>query len=248
MSVCSRPNEISDDELTTYAGGEPTRRVREHLRECGRCAGFVAELQRAENRLGRALFRVDCPTALELGEYRLGLLPISTQRRLEAHLANCPHCSAELATADGYLTELQPVRPVATPADQPLGQKVRRIIAELLRPARPAPAVALRGRGRSATLLYQAETVKLTLHPQPAERPRHHLQLLGFVEEAERPLDGLAGGRVRLQPTEGSANSAVIDEIGNFIIGPVPPGQYELEITLGERQIVVPELQLMMNG
>jgi hypothetical protein len=242
MTDCIQPGAITDDDLIAYAANEAPRRVRDHVRACPRCAALAAAYGRAEDRFGRLLFRTDCPSAQELGEYALALLPEATRRRLDLHLTRCPHCEAELATARGFLDTATPVE-VGTPGVVSALVRLRRVVAELLAP--PArPAVALRGRGRAITLVYTAEDLTLTLHPQLADKPRNHLQVLGFVERRDVPLDGLAGAPVRLTIGGEAIVATTVDEIGNFILGPVPADQYDLELTVDDRLIVAPGLDL----
>jgi hypothetical protein len=247
MAECIRPGEISDDDLIAYAAGERSQRVREHVRACGRCAALAADYAAVDARLSQALYRFDCPSGLELGEYHLGLLTTAASRRVAAHLARCPHCSAELATASGFFEE---TTAVAAPAPvervrRAASQALERIVAHLV-PAPAMTAAALRGAPRAVTLRYVAGDLTLTLHPQPADRPRGQMQLLGFAERRDADLDGLAGVKARLIDAGGATAAAgVVDEIGNFILGPLPPGVYTLELTLATTQVVVPDLPLL---
>ena len=242
MTECIQPGAITDDDLIAHAANEAPRRVRDHVRACPRCATLAAEYGRADERLGRLLFRLDCPSAQELGEYALSLLPESIHRRIGLHLTRCPHCEAELASARGFLDTPTLVE-AGSPGVVSALVRLRRVVAELLAP--PArPAAALRGRARAVTLVYTAEDVTLTLHPQAADKPRHYRQVLGFVEQRDVPLDGLAGSPVRLTIGGDSIITTTVDEIGNFILGPVPADQYDLELTVGDRLVVAPNLDL----
>jgi hypothetical protein len=253
MAGCVRPGEISDDDLIAYAAGDCPARVRAHVRDCPRCAAVAAGYAADEERLGRLLFRFDCPSALALGEYQLGTLPAATSRRIAAHLTRCPHCAAELATASGFLDDAgaatpAAVAPPAAPSGQRMGRAARqaleRIVAQLI-PEPLAPAVGIRGGSRPVTLRYSAADLRLTLHPQPADRPRGQMQLLGFAERQGAELSGLTGVKARLLDRDGrTAATAAVDEIGNFILGPVVPGDYTLELILPNRLVIVPDLPL----
>lgn len=244
---CVRPGEVSEDELVGHAAGESSRRVNNHVRACHHCASIVASYQTFERRLVQALYRLDCPSSMTLGEYAMGLLPISNRRQVEAHLAACPHCSAELATADGFLEDApNQTAPVDEPGEDlvtSLGSAIRRIIAQLVSAPSTTPAVALRG-GRPITLVYTAADTTLTLHPQAADRPRGQVQLLGFVHREQAALDAFDGAQVRLLGGSELIGLTTVDEIGNFILGPVAPGEYDLELTSGDQQIVVPRVVL----
>ena len=58
------------------------------------------------------LYRADCPPAIELGDYQLGLLLDKMRVAfVRQHVVECPHCSQELAMLDGYLMVLAPQLP-----------------------------------------------------------------------------------------------------------------------------------------
>lgn len=61
--------------------------------------------KRLEASLRAALYRQNCPTTMELGEYQLGLLAEPDAIRLKAHLDSCPHCQAELNRLSDFLAE-----------------------------------------------------------------------------------------------------------------------------------------------
>lgn len=247
VTECIEPGAVTDDDLVAYAAGERPRRVRAHVQACAACAAAVARCVAIEDQLGQALFRFDCPTGLELGEYHLDLLAEGARRRVAAHLTRCPHCMAELATAQGFFDRAASAAPAEPPgrrARQAARAALERVVAQLI-PLPMATAAGLRGTGTAVTWRYEAGDLTLTLHPQPADRPRGQHQVLAFVERRDADLDSLSDVPVRLVDAAGVTVAATtIDMIGNFIIGPAPAGAYMLELTLPERIVVVPDLAL----
>ena len=59
--------------------------------------------QGLEANLRAALYRHDCPTTMELGEYQLGFLVEPEALRVKAHLGDCPHCQAEFSRLIEFL-------------------------------------------------------------------------------------------------------------------------------------------------
>ena len=55
-----------------------------------------ADLNEFERRLRRALGCLNCPSAHQLGEYELGLLPAWLASAVAAHLGDCPACLDEV--------------------------------------------------------------------------------------------------------------------------------------------------------
>lgn len=51
---------------------------------------------KVEQILQTALYRYECPSVLALNDYQMKILSQQEQQRVEVHLAQCPHCQAEL--------------------------------------------------------------------------------------------------------------------------------------------------------
>jgi hypothetical protein len=58
-----------------------------------------------EAMLRRALYRADCPTTMELGDYQMGLLPGARRANIQSHVRRCRHCQAELSRLVNFLAE-----------------------------------------------------------------------------------------------------------------------------------------------
>jgi anti-sigma factor ChrR (cupin superfamily) len=63
-------------------------------------------MAKLENQLSKVLYRAFCPETLELGEYQLGMLSSKQANKIQTHLAECPHCRAELAQLKSFLKGL----------------------------------------------------------------------------------------------------------------------------------------------
>ncbi len=53
-------------------------------------------MDRTEKTLKAILYRLECPSKMDLGEYDLGLLDIFRRNEIAAHTATCPLCQADL--------------------------------------------------------------------------------------------------------------------------------------------------------
>lgn len=231
---CVRPGELDEAALVAYALGERSRRAHEHLLACPRCATLVRRHEAALGALRAALFRFDCPAAAELGKHVQGTLPPAAMTRIGGHLTRCPRCAAEEASAVGFLDVIDRATLAAIPSA--VRETEARFVPEESRPPTPR---------RSATLVYATDDLRLTLHPQAADRPRGQAQVLGFAEQPGAPLSSLAGARVRLLDAGEEVSATTIDDIGSFIVGPAPPGSYTLEVAAGAWRVVTPRLMVM---
>jgi hypothetical protein len=244
---CEFPPELDDRALLAYLDGEADRQVVAHLERCPHCRERATRLARLQSRLTSELYRLACPSTVELGEYHLGVLPPEQAEAVAQHVAECPHCSRELAQLEGYLAELAPALEPG-PLER-AGEQIRVLIARLLdrnsgrgpfgQPA-VAPAYAgLRG-DEEEPLIYQAEDVQVVIQiQQDVERPERKTILglvvgLGENQELEAHL-WQAGQRITV---------AAVDELGNFVMSDVVSGSYELILSGPEVEIHVQALEI----
>ena len=92
-----------------------------------------------ENKLKSTLYRLDCPSELELGEYDMGLLDDSLRGdEIAVHMSLCPHCVADLAQIQQYMAlPLVDDQLAKSTAEKQMSflEKVRVIIIDLLSPS-----------------------------------------------------------------------------------------------------------------
>ncbi len=197
-----------------------------------------------ETGLKAALYRRDCPEAMILGEYHLGMLSKSVQAGVHHHLARCPHCQAELARLVDFLAEdvLSPLPAIESPSPnwvQELGfewQRVReigrimiRLLGEALTPGalQPAP-IALRGHQAEQgdvlrrLILSPDQTedldLEVTIARQTDNPQQYTLTVLAQVPNRWPDLSG-----VQVQATAGAWNATgTTDEIGKVILEGLP--------------------------
>lgn len=244
---CEFPPELDDRSLLAYLDGEADRQVVAHLERCPHCRDRATRLAQLQSRLTAELYRLACPSTVELGEYHLGVLLPEQAEAVAHHVAECPHCSRELAQLEDYLAELAPALEPG-PLER-AREQIRVLIARLLdrnsgtRPfGQPAmvPAYAgLRG-DEEEPLIFQAEDVQVVIQiQQDAERPERKTILglvvgLGENRELEAHL-WQAGQRVTV---------AAVDELGNFVMSDVVSGSYELILSGPEMEIHVQALEI----
>ncbi|MGH2388275.1 MAG: hypothetical protein ACRDIE_08720, partial [Chloroflexota bacterium] len=153
---------------------------------------------------------------------------------MRMHLADCPNCTAELATLRGLLRG----DPRAAPAAHP-GLPAR-LIAWLL-PA-PNPQVGLagvRGSGvrESETYSAGAVTVSISLSGSGTGAGRRYLLFGLVVNEQEGSIP--AGAPVRLLQGSTLAAEEQLDEGGNVTMDDLREGIYNLEVLLPSGIVVV---------
>lgn len=224
--ACAYPPELSEAELLAYLDSEADNQVTAHVEQCPHCRQRGQRLADLQGRLTAALYRVTCPSPLELGEYHLGVLPRERMAAVSRHLEGCPHCSREVAQLQAYLGEL------AADLEFSPRERIKVWVAELIRGEggrdRPpalvlAPAaMGLRGEERGPRL-YQAGEAQIAIEIQDdVQQPGRKTVLALVTGVATHSLVGhlwQAGQRVAEVP---------VDELGNLIIAGLVPASYDL--------------------
>lgn len=238
--------EPDDQDLLAYIDGEAGPEVQRHVESCPRCQARVRQLAVQQDRLRARLYRAQCPTPHELGEYHLGLLPPTLAKAVVRHLSGCPHCQREVDQLAAYLGELAPA--VETGLLERVREGVRVLVARLLsagpeigslgQPALAPAGVGIRGQEREPRV-YQAEGIQVVIGVQPdAGRPGSKV-ILGLVI-------GLDPREVKAHLWQANrlVDTAAVDELGNFCLAGLLPGTYELFLSSPELEIHIQDLEI----
>jgi len=164
------------------------------------------------------------------------------------HLDECPHCYREIAQLEGYLAELEPAPEPTLP--ERVADRIRVLVARLVSggsgsglPGQrvPAPAYAgLRGDGSKAPLVYRADDVQVCVEVEAdAERPSRST-VLGLVIG----LEETSGFEAYLYQAAQCVMTTSVDELGNFVLPDLPPGEYELILSSPDLEIHIQHIQV----
>jgi len=238
----NRP-ELGDAQLLAYLDGEAETEVVEHVEQCVQCSERARQLARLQGRLTARFYRLVCPSSTDLGEYHLGLLAQEQAGAVGRHLAECPHCTREVAQLRSYLDALAP-----DVEFNPL-ERARILVAELVRgiqdlgssPAfAPSPAFAgLRGDEEGGPLVYQAEEYQVAVEIERDAQRQDRFNLLVLVSGGDA-----SGLEAQLWQEDLLVAAAAVDELGNSYISDLAPGSYELLLSGPEVEVRIPELQI----
>jgi hypothetical protein len=185
-----------------------------------------------QQELRRSLYRFDCPDAHTLGEYELDLLHREQRMRIASHVLECEECREELHTLREFLAS-QPAMP------ESVIERARRVVATLLTSPPGLAYGGLRGATGSATRVFEAGDVSVTVGPGSTRG-----SLVGLVVAGDHPPEALAGRSVRLLPRGGPPLASRLDDLGNFEFADLLPDQYAIEIDLPDGIIVIQELRV----
>ena len=245
--ACISPPELDDTALLAYIDGEADPQVVAHLEQCPHCREKARVLARVQDRLTAQLYRLMCPSPLELGEYHLGLLPRDQAAALARHLAECPHCTREAAQLKDYLEQLKPDLAIG-----PL-ERVKVLVARSISGApsgglvgQPALAPAYAGvRGdQEGPLIYQADDVQIAIAVhEDIDQPGRHA-ILGLVTG----LHDFSELQVHLWQAAQRVATVPVDEQGNFVIPNLAPASYELMLSGPAIEVHIQDLKVGTSG
>ncbi len=227
--TCVSPPELTDDQLLAYLDGQAAREVEAHLQQCPHCRERMNSLANFQSRLTSQLYRLTCPSARELGEYHLGILPSARGEEVTRHLAECPHCTQELAQLETYLGKLSP------DVEFNLREKIRVLVAQLVggdtSEGRPGPLVMLpvgvgvRGEPE-AVRVYQADGIQIVIETQSDPHTPGRQVLLGLITGTD-----IGGWKADLWQDKQLVATTSVDDLGNLYLAGLSSGQYELVLT-----------------
>ncbi|HEX5504106.1 MAG TPA: hypothetical protein VFW96_15880 [Thermomicrobiales bacterium] len=236
---CIDPDAATPEDLLAYADGDAPPTIVEHVRACPACAAAAAGYAATQRRLRERLHRFDCPSSQAIGDYELGLLAPAERTRMAAHVVACPQCAGELRVLRDFLAS-EPAaltRPAAGPG------ALRRVVATLLAPAPGAAYAGLRGADDATAETYQAGGVTIALDTQ-FDRRRGRGALTGLLWQDDPAAADLAGAAATLLAPDGTTRTAALDDVGNFAFDDLAPGQYQVEVALGDQLVTLPELRI----
>jgi len=238
---CSHPPALSDLDLIAVVDGEAPGDIVAHLRVCPFCAHRASEFATLQNMLRKQLYRVLCPSSDQLLALQHGWLDSSQTAQFENHVSSCPHCAADMR----LLIDAGAIPATALPT--PL-RSLRRVVAELMMPRAISPLAsaygALRGAANSGQYAYRAENIQLMIDVERAVAHPGHMVLLGLLLPDDSIADRLNSTTASLLHNDTIISSTLLDELGNFVIEDIVPGDYSLSLRLPDREVVVEALSL----
>lgn len=244
--ICANNPPLDDVELLMTLDGEASREVEMHVSQCPQCQERAAQLAAAQRLAAVRLFRAACPSALELGEYHLGILPAAKTIAVQQHVTLCPHCAEELAQLTAFMDSPDPyLHPAPWTA---LRQRVTVLVARLASgmqagglfgPSALAPALAgLRG-DSGGPLIYEAGDAQIVLEIQrDGQRAGRHA-LVGLVMGLEDQAR-----QATLWREEQQVASVAVDDLGNFTFDDLAPGLYELILAGTQDEVHIQSLHV----
>src|SRR5215213_8889261 len=234
---CITSPALDDTQIVSYIEGEADESVVAHIKECLYCSERVTQWTFLQNSLRKQLYRVTCPTPMELGDYHLGFLPDPQKLVVAQHMRECPLCRREMAELDDFLG--------AQITDNGLLATAKVLIARLLggESGFMSSHAALRGEARGP-LVFEADGIVITLDVQ-TDVMNGQASILGQLAADDQ--DQWTGARVELQRADLSQLTASLDDLGAFRFDDVRSETIRITIqSLYGIQVQIPNVVIML--
>lgn len=233
--------ESYENQITAALDDDALPEIKRLLVENKDFAKQVALARQFESKLKSALFRWDCPTPQELGDYHFQLIDPTTATGITDHLTHCVHCQAELKELIDFLKQSPPItseskiekllRGMPRPGD---------IIARLLPPIPNRATAGLRGDSQGPRIL-QADGMTLFIE---TEKQNNHFLIKGQLAADE--LEAWYGALIQVvQEADLITVTSVDDEGGfQFQLDKTEPIKLRIENSSG-KAVVVQDLSIL---
>lgn len=219
---CVLPPALDDTQLLAYLD-EPqiSQETAHHIEICQHCRLRAENLKRYQKRLTTELYRITCPSPMELGEYHLRTLTAPQRLVVAQHVRECPHCMQEISRLDEFLREFIPRGPILNAAKVFIG---RLVSGGTQSGFQDSPA--LRGAAKPLPI-FETEGVVISLDLQ--QGLHGEISILGQMAADDQ--DQWTGATVELKQTFLTPLYSSIDDLGAFKFDNVDPGSLQMIIT-----------------
>lgn len=229
---------LKDWELDMLLGGDGTPELEAALVGNPDNQARLQLLQKDEKTLSAHLFRIECPTPLELGEWSLKLVEAKTSQVIRSHLDICAHCEEELAAITAAVST-----PLFQHAPAMRGPSIlKRIVMKLedllgngAGQIAFAPVAVRGGSQNSWSACYAGGDYLLSLTKQQTISGG---ALIGSILATDLT------GHATLKQGASVVYEVPLTESATFTFDGINPGFYELVIATPDAELIVPELHI----
>jgi hypothetical protein len=225
---------LKDWELDMLFGGDGTPEMEAALVGNAENQARLQQLQKDESTLFSRLFRTECPTPLELGEWYLKLVDANSYQVIRSHLDMCSHCEEELAAITAVVS-----KPLFQGVPAKRGPSIlKRIIMkleDLIGDGAGQMALApVRGNSWSS-VCYAGGDYLLSLTKQQTISGG---ALIGSILATDLT------GHAALKQGTNVVYQTPLTESATFSFDDINPGFYELVIATPDAELIVPQLHI----
>lgn len=221
---CRLPPPLTDEVLMRALDGEADAAAQQHLADCPGCTARLERIREFEMQLEANLSRQSCCTPDELSDYALGLA--EEQQRVQAHLATCANCRAELDDFRAFMEKSDDPTPVA--AIKPAASYRKAPVLERWT-VQPLPGTAPAVRGKiNRVIAAEADEGRIQIVVE-VEPDANGVKLSGAVM-ADNQTEW-AYALLTVMRRDDLLALATLNPDGAFTCGPFPASPFNLQVT-----------------
>ncbi|GAB4579217.1 MAG: hypothetical protein Fur0022_19550 [Anaerolineales bacterium] len=220
--------EMINSDLLMYIDNVASAKMRRAIEQDPQVLAQVRPLKDLHNRITQVLYRFNCPGSDLLGEYFLGQLPLSEQKKIAEHLSRCILCRRELEVMEVFF------KPTL----------VERIVARLVSGGKQEGALgwlpAYGERGAIETpFIYEAGDIQIAIDVQEDNLHPARKAIIGLISGA--PSKDF---EVTVWMEGGQPMMATVDELNYFKVDNLVQGEYEVLIRGPKLEILVQKFMI----
>lgn len=235
---CVDPPALTERQLQDYVDGEADPRTSEHVAKCAYCREQAKNLGQALYRLTAELYRSDCPSSHDLGEYQMKLLSATQTAIIDQHLQQCPHCTNELTQLQTYLHDLTPE--IEYTLVEQVKVKVATLISGLSSSSAPqfSPTFAIRG-DDNTSFLYEVDDAQIAIEVQDDDENPDLKTIYGIITGLD-----IAPLTVQLWQSDQKITTTNVDDLFTFQLSTLNSGMYDLVLVGDDVELHVQGLMI----
>ncbi len=205
-------------------------------------------MENEEEKLKDVLYRRECPSTMDLGEYQLKLLDLFQHNQIATHLKRCPRCGEDLAALQAYMNlPLTEETPAAAEHEKkrPLLEELWVYIIDLLSPPggtelTMAAQPAMRGEVLGlSTRVFHIEPYVISLSAIRETAVWQQQQIIGDILPTNDDVDILQHWTAYLWRAGALLATAVVDEERHFSFDDIAIDQEYHDLILSGPQVEI---------
>ncbi|MBN2532885.1 MAG: hypothetical protein JXB88_08340 [Spirochaetales bacterium] len=171
-----------------------------------------------EERIKSGMYRFDCPSPLELGEYQLNLFTHISKQEIEDHIKSCPYCCEELRYMKEYIKT--PVKNDKTDFQEDTPPVIIPYHYEVIYHDKDVPSRAVRGEGtgdENRKITIKLDKNRLLVMYYTMNREEHHYVIhCQFVPDI-RMEKKIIGALIEIWQDNKIQTTALVDDLCAFL-------------------------------
>jgi hypothetical protein len=204
--VCIMPPALTEEQIDSILDQAAEANILYHAEHCPHCQAQLGKAKQVDALVSQHLFRWDCPTSQQLGDFQVGMLDQAAQIRIAQHLRLCVYCQKEIGELQAFLDIPRPTSTTPKMLTKVV-KRINELIGEL---TTPVLAPVLRGTD-IGPLMFKAADITIFLQLQITQK---RYTLVGQILDDQQ--DRWRGALVKVYQFNAMESVGIVDDTMNF--------------------------------